>query len=321
MPKMEPSARGDVDHARRTRSRRQGMTGRRRSGMEIFTAKDGRRLAYQDTGGDGPAVLCLAGLSRNSRDFEALSAHLADRYRVLRLDSRGRGGSERAQDPLSEYLVPVEAGDALALLDHLRLEQVALIGTSRGGILSMAMAGGAPERIPAVVLNDVGARVEGLGLLRILATLGREPEAQDFDAAAVMLREANARAFPDVPHAQWLRHAHALYDDDGSGRPVLSYDPRLHYAVAGAIEAGGDGPVMLWPLFEALKHKPVLVVRGENSDILSPETVEAMRVEHPDLEAVEVKARGHAPFLNEPEALAAIDSFLDRHVLGRDRRS
>lgn len=283
--------------------------------MESFSARDGRRLAYRDTRGDRPAVLCLAGLSRNSRDFDALSAHLADRYRVIRLDSRGRGGSEWARDPETEYTAPVEAGDAVALLDHLALSRVALIGTSRGGILAMAMAGAAPERISAVVLNDVGAQIEGRGLLRILATLGRAPTARSFEEAAAQLGEANARAFPNVPPEQWLRHARELYDEDDAGRPVLSYDPHLRFAATAAIEGGGDGALGLWPLFEALKTTPVLVIHGENSDILSAATIERMREEHPGLDALEVKDRGHPPFLNEPAALAAIDAFLDRHVL------
>ncbi len=282
--------------------------------MESFHARDGRRLAFRDTGGDGPAALCLAGLTRNGRDFDALAAHLAGRYRVLRLDSRGRGGSEHAKEPRAEYTVPVEAGDAITLLDHLGLERVALIGASRGGILAMAIAGGAPERVSAVVLNDVGAQVEARGLLRIFATLGRQPTARSFEEAAAQLREINAPAFAGVSEAEWLRHARELYDEGEGGRPVLSYDPHLRSSVAAAIEAGGDGAVSLWPLFEALKEKPVLVIRGANSDILSAETLARMREEHPGLAALELANRGHAPFLTEPEALAAIDAFLGRYA-------
>lgn len=276
--------------------------------IKYFSAKDGRRLAYEDTEGDGPVVLCLAGLTRNHRDFEDLARHLSPRYRVLRLDSRGRGASDHALDPMTEYAVPTEAGDALALMDHLSLSRLALIGTSRGGILSMAIAGAQSERISAVVLNDVGAVIEGRGLLRILATLGRPLEDETFTAAAARLRNANADAFPNVPDAEWLRHAHRLYDD-ADGRPVLSYDPKLQLAVGGAIEE--DGPeISIWPLFDALKTLPVLVIRGENSDILHAETVDAMRAEHPDLQTLTLADRGHTPFLNEPEALSAIDAFL-----------
>lgn len=280
--------------------------------MESFTARDGRRLAYRDTGGVRPAVLCLAGLTRNSRDFDGLAAHLSDRYRVVRLDSRGRGGSDHAQDPRAEYTVPVEAGDALGLINHLDLRQVALIGTSRGGILSMAMAGGAPEKIAAVILNDVGAVIEARGLLRIFATIGRQPQEQTFEQAAQRLATVNAPAFAGVSAAEWLRHAHELYDVGPDGRPVLAYDPRLRMSVAASIEGGGDGAVSLWPLFGALRQKPVLVIRGAQSDVLAQRTLDRMRIEHPGLESVELPDRGHAPFLTEPLALEAIDRFLDR---------
>lgn len=194
--------------------------------MAEFLARDGRRLAYDDSGGEGPPVLCLAGLSRNARDFTDLAAHLAPHFRVLRLDARGRGRSEHAEDPITEYAIPVEAGDALALLDHLGLARVAIVGTSRGGIVGMALGAGAAERVTALVLNDVGAVVEGRGLLRILATLGREPTDASFTDAARRLAEENRAGFPDVPMAQWEHHAHCLYDEV-DGRPVLAYDHHL----------------------------------------------------------------------------------------------
>ena len=280
--------------------------------METFRTSDGRRLAYADSGGDGPAVLCLAGLSRNSRDFEDLAQHLSPRYRVIRLDSRGRGRSEWAEDPISEYAVSIEAGDAVDLIDHLKLKRLALIGTSRGGILSMAIGGADPSRISAIVLNDVGAVVEGRGLLRILDTLGHQPTARTFAEAARDLREANRADFPDVPLDEWERHAHRLYDEQ-DGRPVLAYDPRLRLAVAGAVGAE-EKPVILWPFFEAIKDLPVLVVRAANSDILSVATIAAMQATHPGLIAINVPNRGHPPFLNEPMAVRAIEIFLNRYA-------
>lgn len=280
--------------------------------MKTFLARDGRRLAFEDSEGAGPVVLCLGGLTRNSRDFDDLAAHLAPRYRVVRLDSRGRGRSEHAVDFLSEYSIPTEAGDVLALLDHLELPQVAMVGTSRGGILSMAIAGGQPERVSAVVLNDVGAHLEGRGLLRILATLGVAPTAATFEEAAVDLQHRHAHDFPGVPLEQWLQHARQIYNDDG-GRPVLSYDPKLRLAVSTAIDTG-EPSVTLWPLFNALLEKPVLVIRGDHSDILTGETLREMEAVHPGLASLTLADRGHAPFLNEPEALTAIDAFLAAHA-------
>jgi pimeloyl-ACP methyl ester carboxylesterase len=276
--------------------------------IEHFAAPDGRRLAYRDSGGDGAPILCLAGLTRNGRDFDALAAHLAPRYRVIRLDARGRGESERAEVPEQEYTVPVETGDALALLGHLGLGSAAVIGTSRGGITGMSMAAGAPGSVAALVLNDIGAEVGVRGLRRILSGLGRAPEDADFDAAAERLFAENRGHFPSVPFERWQRHARAIHDDDGTGRPCLAYDPELRVTGAGLDESAAT--VDLWPLFDAVGQVPVLVIRGENSDILSRATVAAMAARHPGLALSEVPGRGHAPFLDEPEAVRAIDRFL-----------
>ncbi|MEM1382512.1 MAG: alpha/beta hydrolase [Pseudomonadota bacterium] len=278
--------------------------------IQHFSAPDGRRLAYRVEGA-GPAVLCLAGLTRNMRDFEPLVGHLAGRHRVIRLDSRGRGASDYAERPLEEYSVPVEAQDAEALIDHLALDRVAIIGTSRGGILGIAMAAARREQVACLILNDVGAVIEGRGLLRILSYLGRPPKGDSFEAAAEALAEVHARDFPGVPLERWVVHARALYRDD-AGRPALEYDHHLRAATAAAIDT--ELPtVTLWPLFEALQTTPVLVIRGANSDILSRDTVAEMAHRHPGLKQIEIADRGHAPFLDEPEAVVAIRDFLREH--------
>ena len=277
--------------------------------MEYILASDGRRLAYRDTGGAGPAVLCLPGLSRNSRDFDRLAAHLAPRYRVLRLDARGRGGSERAAKPTEEYTVPVETRDTHDLLDHLGIGRVSVIGTSRGGIVGMSLAAAWPGLVQALVLND--AEIEMRGLLRIMAYLGREPLDGSFAEAAARLKREHARDFPGVPEARWLEHARAIYDDV-HGRPRIAYDPKL-VAAAAAVDDNAE-TISLWPLLEGLPNLPILVIRGEHSDILSARTLARMRKVHPGLQAVEIPARGHAPFLDEPAAVAAIDRFLEAHA-------
>lgn len=284
--------------------------------MQHLEAPDGRRLAYRDSraegGPDGPAVLCLAGLTRNGRDFDALAAALAERYRVIRLDSRGRGGSEHADDPMAEYQIPVELGDALALVSHLGLTRLAVVGTSRGGILGMGLAATQPGLVAALVLNDIGARIETAGLLTIRDYVGRQPELPDFDAAAEALMSANRAAFPGVPRARWLTHARAVFDDDG-GRPVLSYDPRLAEPVAASIDP--DAPhVDLWPMVEALGDLPILLIRGANSDILSADTAAEMAARCPRLTRVEIADRGHVPFLDEAPAVAAIRAHLGAHL-------
>ena len=281
---------------------------------KFFEGPDGRRLAYQDTGGIGPVVLCLAGLTRNARDFAGLAAHLATHYRVLRIDSRGRGLSEWADDPVAEYTVPNEAGDALALLDHLEIPRAAIIGTSRGGILGVILGATASARMNCLVLNDVGPVIEPQGLAGIVGFLGIEPRADTFEAAADGLERAMGAAFPDLSAKQWLGFARTIYRDDG-GRPRLSYDPRLRQAVEVAMKAAKQaGQPDLWGFFDALTGLPILAIRGANSDILSAGTLAEMARRRPDMAHVTVANRGHAPFLDEPEALTAIDTFLERHV-------
>lgn len=275
-----------------------------------FAAPDGRRLAFDDSGGEGPAVFCLAGLTRDGRDFADLAAHLGDRYRVLRLDSRGRGGSEWAIDPVTEYTVAVEAGDAVALLDQLAIPCAAIVGTSRGGLVGMMIATGMPARVSALVLNDIGPVIGEAGLDFILSYLGRAPGFANFAEAARALERSMGAAFPNLTPGDWLDFARSIYRDEG-GRPGLSYDPRLREAVEAALAVA---PPDLWTLFDALAAVPVLAIRGENSDILLAETLAEMARRHPALAQVTVRNRGHVPFLDEPEARAAIDAFLERHA-------
>lgn len=279
--------------------------------LASFTAPDGRRLAYADSGGDGPPVLCLAGLTRNHRDFAPLARHLSPRYRVIRPDSRGRGGSAWAEDPHGEYTIPVETGDAMALLGHLGLGSVAVIGTSRGGILGMGLA--AAGLASALVLNDLGAEIDTAGLRRIQSYIGQSPP-EAFDAAVDALIAANADDFPEVPRSRWEAHARAIYNLDETGRVTLSYDPRLGDVLAAGL-IGAPETIPLWPLFQNTLEIPVLALRGTNSDIVSRQTLVEMQVRHQNLITLEIADRGHAPFLDEAPALAAIDAFLEGNLV------
>lgn len=276
--------------------------------MQHFTSSDGRRIAFTDSGGTGPAVLCLAGLTRDSRDFGPLTPHLTPGFRMIAMDYRGRGASDHAKDPVTEYQLPVEGRDAVELLDHLGLARAALIGTSRGGMIGMGLAATMPARISAMVLNDIGPVIDLNGIALIMTYLGRPIPHTDLDAAAAAFLALYGDSAPDLTHADWRAYAERTFHMRDA-RPVLSYDPRLREAVEASIP---DAPPDLWPLFEAVAC-PLLVLRGANSNILSAKTVAEMARRKPALTAVEVPNRGHCPLLDEPAVLDAMIPFLETH--------
>ncbi len=272
--------------------------------MPAFGSSDGLTLAYRDEG-RGMPLLCLAGLTRNMADFDYLAPHLPD-LRLIRMDCRGRGASGHAPDPMS-YNIPTEARDALELLDHLEIERVAIIGTSRGGLIAMTLAATAPERLLGICLNDIGPVIEPAAIARIMGYLGRRPEFSSHAEMAAAL-PGLLPGFSGVPPERWLREARNQTVETGTGLDVR-YDPRLREAV----EAAGALPAPdLWPLFDAMQGLPLALLRGAGSDLLSRETAAKMRRRRPDMIFAEVPGRGHVPFLDEPEALAAIRAWLKK---------
>jgi pimeloyl-ACP methyl ester carboxylesterase len=279
-----------------------------------FHTADGPRIHYRDydpQGAEaGPPVLCLHGLSRNLRDFEDLAPRIAGLgRRVIAASQRGRGASD--PDPIpARYNPAVYVGDMLALLTELGVDRAVFIGTSMGGLMTAIAAAQAPQRIAAAVINDVGPVIEPAGIARILSYVGKVKPATTWAEAAASARATNGVAFPkETDDAFWMAFARRTYRDDASGRPVLEYDPAI---AAAAPPTNGPAPD-LWPLFDALKPIPTLMVRGALSDLLSAATVEEMRRRKPDLQAVEVPDVGHAPFLTEPAAWAALSAFLKAH--------
>ncbi len=270
--------------------------------MKFWQSSDGLRLAYQDQG-SGPTVLCLAGLTWNSRHFDELVAHLPG-YRLIRPDYRGRGASDWDAD-FRNYHPSVEARDAVELLDHLGIDSAVVIGTSRGGIVAMVMAAGHGERLSGIVFNDIGPTIEQDGLARIFDYLGRQPSARTMEDAADALIDA-ATGFDQVPRERWLTEARRRYVAR-DGRIRLNYDPKLREAVLDRPE--GPAPD-LWRYFRVLKDIPLAVIRGANSDLLSAGTVARMRDVQPGLQALEVAGRGHCPFLDEPECVDFIGRFI-----------
>ena len=282
-----------------------------------YSSQDGLRLYarhYPAQLGEGaePArpVLCLAGLARNSKDFHKLAVHLS-RYSstprdVYCLDYRGRGESEH--DPKWQNYSPyIEMLDTLDFMTLAELEHVGLIGTSRGGIIAMLMGVVRPGSLGAVVLNDIGPVIEARGLARIIGYVGKTPTPGTWEEAALIVRDVSARFFTDVSDDEWLEIARQIYREE-DGHPVPGYDNALAKTLA-EIDLASPIPEM-WPQFEALAHLPVLVLRGENSDLLSNETVAAMAERHPRLESYLVEEEGHPPMLRDHRALRVIDRFL-----------
>ncbi len=270
--------------------------------MAHFTTSDGLSLYYTDEGAGLP-ILCLAGLTRTTADFDYVTPHLSD-HRLIKLDARGRGQSDFDTD-WKNYALPVECRDAVELLDHLGLEKVAILGTSRGGLQAMGLAAGARDRVRGVALNDVGPVIEQAGLDVIRHYIGRAPAAKTHAEAAA----AMARAFPEfenVPESRWMEEAVKHYVQTGAGL-AITYDPKLRDAVLATME--GPSPD-LWPFFDALAGLPLALIHGVNSTLLSRDTVARMQERRPDMILASVPGRGHIPFLDEPEAVAALHSWI-----------
>ena len=274
--------------------------------MKRFVTSDGLSLAYTDEG-EGLPVLCLPGLTRDGADFDELAAALKGRYRLIRLTLRGRGASDRDPDP-TNYNVGIEARDVVEFLDHLGLKRVMIVGTSRGGLIAMVLAATAKDRLAGVLLNDVGPELAPEGLANILSYLGIEPKAKSYEEAVEALKKRMGARFPGLTDAKWTSLARRWFDEGPEGL-VLNYDARIRDNIEAT--AGQAAPDM-WPLFDALDGVPLAVVCGMNSDLLTAETVEKMRERRRDLIVGEVPDRGHVPFLDEPEAQAALASLVAR---------
>lgn len=275
-----------------------------------FATRDGPQIEYRDYPPQGEPigmpVLCLHGLTRNVRDFDELAPMIADLgRRVIVASQRGRGGSD--PDQPERYTPGVYTSDMLALLDHLGVEQAVFIGTSMGGLMTMIAAMLAPHRLGGAVLNDVGPELDPVGIARIQSYVGIARPVATWQEAMAYCRETNGAAFPtETSDEFWLDFAKKLFREVETGRIVLDYDP----AIARLIVPGSEDLADLWPLFEALRSIPTLIVRGEISDILMPSTIEEMRRRKPDLQVATVPNVGHAPFLTEPAAWSAVKDFL-----------
>jgi pimeloyl-ACP methyl ester carboxylesterase len=273
-------------------------------------SNDGLRLHYRDYPGpaDRPPILCLPGLTRNARDYHDLALRLSPDWRVIAIDLRGRGDSGYAKDPMS-YVPLTYVQDVEALLRELDVTRYIAFGTSLGGIVAMLLAGTARERLAGLVLNDVGPEISPEGLSRIRGYVGKSNTWPTWLHAARAVAEANESVYPDFQLEDWLAMAKRLYRLNSAGRIVLDYDMKIAepFRVPGN-EAGPD----MWRALDGLKTVPTLLVRGATSDVLAASVAERMAGVLEQGELLTIPATGHAPTLDEPEAIAAVDRLLAR---------
>ena len=280
-----------------------------------YTSADGLRLYARDYGHGQqhefttPTILCMHGLTRNSADFEDICSELASRYRLIAVDQRGRGRSEYDSDP-ENYNPLVYVQDMFLLLETLALAKVVLLGTSMGGIMAMIMAAMKPDLVQALIINDIGPEVGVKGLERLKQYVGKSAPVKSWGEAARQCKELNGIAFPDASEEFWHRFAKRTYQEDGHRWPVLAYDAKIAVPLNDA-ENNSAAP-NLWPVYDQICDKPMLLIRGEHSDILEPHCVDKMSDKHSDLEVSVIPKVGHAPMLSEPSAQASINGFLGR---------
>ena len=278
-----------------------------------WTSGDGLSLYARDYPASGEGhrlpVICLHGLTRNSKDFEDIAPRIAaSGRRVIVADVRGRGQSDRDPNP-TNYQPKIYARDVLAMMESLGIPRAVFLGTSMGGIITMTLATMRSKAVAAAILNDVGPAVAPEGIARILSYAGKTTNVESWDDAVDYVRRTNAVAFPRYGTQDWLRFAERTFRDDGQG-PKLDYDP----AIAGPLKPPSRLTTFLaWLLFRKLaRGRPTLLIRGARSDIVSRDIADRMTRHAPALELAEVPGVGHAPTLDEPAAIAAIDKFLDR---------
>ena len=276
-----------------------------------WESADSLKLHYRDYAGreDRPPILCLPGLTRNARDFEPVAEAFAGEWRVICAEFRGRGDSEYAKDSAT-YLPPQYAADVLALYEHLGIDKAVIIGTSLGGLVTMLIALQYPEKLAAVVLNDIGPVIEAEGLERIKDYVGQGRSFPTWMHAARELQESSGHIYPDFGIADFLRLAKRSMCLSTNGRIQLDYDMKIAEPFAAAAGAE-DAPVFdMWPAFRALGGRPLLALRGELSDLFSADTLAKMQAELPEMEALTVPRVGHVPTLEEPMVREAIARLL-----------
>lgn len=278
------------------------------------TAADGVKTYYRRYPGHGTdartPVICLHGLTRNSRDFEIVAPHIAAAgHDVIAVDTRGRGKSDYDPNP-DNYNPGVYVQDVIGVLDKAGWDEAIFIGTSMGGLMTMIHATLQPDRIKAAVINDIGPVIDPKGLKRIQGYVGGAGPFKSWDEAADAVRTINGVAFPNETGQDfWIAFAKRVCRETGGGEIVFDYDKNISKPV----QDGQAAPPDMWPVFDALAVKPLLLIRGALTDLLSEETVQEMGRRCPHMARVDIANVGHAPLLTEPDARDAIDAVLAKH--------
>ena len=276
-----------------------------------WNSPDGLKLHYRDYDGphERPPILCIPGLTRNARDFEPVADRYAGTWRVIAVDLRGRGGSDYDPNP-ANYAPTVYVADLMKMLDQLGIADAVFIGTSLGGLCTMLLAATDHERIAGALLNDIGPEIDQSGINRIGGYVGKDTRYLSWEEAAAGLADRNKSMFPRWGAADWQRFVHRICREEGD---TIRFDYDM--AIAENFRLAERQPTVdAWPYFRALEGRPVTILRGGLSDLLSAETAARMATEISDAELVTIPDVGHAPTFDEPESIAALDRLLERVV-------
>ncbi|EKS27935.1 alpha/beta fold hydrolase [Afipia felis] len=285
--------------------------------QDIFTTSaDGLRLRARAIGpADGVAlpVLCLPGLTRTAEDFDIVARALADDSqnprRVVAIDYRGRGRSDFDPNP-TNYSVPNETTDVLALANAAGITRAILLGTSRGGLISMVIAATRPELLAGIILNDIGPELDITGLMKIKGYLAPRMTPQTWSEAVAGLQRLFGSVFPALTEADWMAWAHRAFRQDADGRLIRTYDLALGHTFDSI--SPETPPPPLWELFDQMAKVPLLSIRGELSDLLARDCVAEMKRRRPDMETCDVPLQGHAPLLADATTIERIKAFCRR---------
>jgi pimeloyl-ACP methyl ester carboxylesterase len=271
-------------------------------GLTLHVRRYGSRLA------SALPVVCLPGLARTAADFHpvagALAADPSQPRLVLALDYRGHGRSKYDRNP-DNYTLSVALSDLLAVLIALEIAPAIFLGTSYGGLLAMMLAVSRPAAIAGVILNDIGPVTEPRGWVRIKSYVKDIRIPRNFEEGAEILRWWLETQFPKLTPQEWIAFAQRTWREH-RGRLVPDYDPKLARMLQGA---DLQHPPMLWNQFDALRRVPLMIIRGSNSDLLAPTTLETMLSRRDQLEVAIVPDQGHAPLLAEAKLIRRIAAF------------